>query len=276
MAILARRLRQRLRVTSVFMLWGLVGTLCGFASDTIPKTPFFLFPPQVAFISNGQYTGTLQTQGMTLPITGTLAYLSGSSQLIKLDVSPDTGGQQITSDSWVTSTPTVIDEWQIVSTDPTTCRKEVLSRGLYPQCTAWNLTASNTWSLECTVTAQGNKGTLDISAVLNLENKLVQWQEDTTISGMTESITVIMTEQGNTPQHQAISIFQAFAPPPTAAIRAKTTTVRATRGAMHGHNPQHLPLGLRRLVSNSLERVGVTCGSRLKGAGCRANECRAV
>ena len=199
MAILARRLRQRLRVTSVFMLWGLVGTLCGFASDTIPKTPFFLFPPQVAFISNGQYTGTLQTQGMTLPITGTLAYLSGSSQLIKLDVSPDTGGQQITSDSWVTSTPTVIDEWQIVSTDPTTCRKEVLSRGLYPQCTAWNLTASNTWSLECTVTAQGNKGTLDISAVLNLENKLVQWQEDTTISGMTESITVIMTEQGSTP-----------------------------------------------------------------------------
>jgi hypothetical protein len=210
MATLARRLRQRLAVTSMFMLSGLVGTLCGsgcgapaLASDTIPIP----FPPQVTFISNGKYKGTLQTQGMTLPITGTLEYLSGNSQLTHVSV--DTGGQQITSDSWVTSTPTVINEWEIVSTDPTTCRKEVLSGGSYPQCTAWNRTPSGTYSLECTVTVQGNKATLDILAMLSPDNKLVQLQENTTIgendnsqdneSSITNSITIIMTEQGNTP-----------------------------------------------------------------------------
>ena len=193
MATLARRLRQRLGVTSMFMLSGLVVTLCGsaLASDIIP------FPPVVKSI-NGQYTGTLQTQGMTLPITGTLEYLLGNQnpQLTKLSV--DTGGQQIASDSWVTLTPTVINEWEIVSTDPTTCRKEVLSGDSYPQCTAWNQ-AGNVWSLECTVTAQGNKGTLDISAILNAQNQLVQLQENTTIGGMADSITFIMTEQRSTP-----------------------------------------------------------------------------
>ena len=64
MATLARRLR--LGVTSIFMLSGLVGTFWG-------QVPFF--PPPVQFINDARITGTLQTQGMTLPITGLLDYL---------------------------------------------------------------------------------------------------------------------------------------------------------------------------------------------------------
>jgi hypothetical protein len=216
MATLARRLRQRLGVTSLFMLSGLVGTLCGSGCGA---PSLFSFPPQVAFISNGQYEGTLQSQGITLPITGTLQYLTGQLEHIKLHVSVDTGNQQITSDSWVTRTPTVINEWEILSTDPTTCRKEVLSGDSYPRCTAWNRTPTGAYSLECTVTVLGNKATLDVLADLSDDNKLVQLQQNTAISditdpisaitdsvsgitgitGLTDSITIIMTEQGTTP-----------------------------------------------------------------------------
>ena len=189
MATLARRLR--LGVTSLFMLSGLVGMLC---ESGFGQTPFVPIPPVVKF-TNGQYTGTLQTQGMTLPITGTLEYLSGTSPRTKLDVLGTTGGQQITSDSWVTSTPTVISEW--ASTNPTTCGKEVLSGGSYPQCTAWNQTG-NAWSLECTVNVQGNQTTLDVSAVVNSGNQLLQLQENTT-GDMTDSFTIVMTSQSTTP-----------------------------------------------------------------------------
>jgi hypothetical protein len=213
MAILARRLRQRLGMTSMFMLSGLVGTLCGsgwgapaLASDTI-----VLFPPQIEFISNGKYKGTLQTRGMTLPITGTLEYLSGETDY--LHVSVDTGIQRISSDSWVTGTatviPTVINEWETVSTEPTACRKEVLSGGSYPQCTAWKRTPSNAYALECTVTAQGSKAILDFMAVLSNDNKLIQWQEiyrrEIFHRVMIDSVTINMTEQGTTPP--ALSVF---------------------------------------------------------------------
>src|SRR5262249_54242445 len=168
MATLARRLRQRLGVTSMIMLSGLVGTLCGFgcvapalASDTIP--PFFLFfPPPVKFTANAQFTGTLQTKGMTLTFKGTLEYLAGAEASTHVSVvSVNPGGQQVTTDSWVTSTDSVVNEWEIVSTDPMTCRMEIpLSGDSYPQCTPWQQVGNN-WSRECTVTAQGNTTTFN-------------------------------------------------------------------------------------------------------------------
>lgn len=203
---------------------GLVGTLCGACIVTLvalgfgtaparaqtppPGTP--PLPPQVAFISNGKYTGTLQFQGNTQPITGTLAYLTGSTEYLKISV--DTEGQQITSNSWLVLIPTVINEWEIVSTFPNTCRKEVLSGASYPQCTAWTRTPRGLYSLQCTVTAQGNKATLDFLVQLSADNKLVQMVEKATITGendnsqgneesdtTTNSITITMTEQGTTP-----------------------------------------------------------------------------
>ncbi|HKE24994.1 MAG TPA: hypothetical protein VKB88_21685 [Bryobacteraceae bacterium] len=180
------------------------GTLCGagcdapaLASEVFPPTPF---PPQVQFISNGKYTGTLQTHGMTMPITGTLDYLSGATQYTKLQVSFDNpGGKEITRDSWVIITPADITECDIVSTDPTTCRKEVLSGDSYPQCTGWSVTPRGVWISECTVTALGDQATFDFSAVLSTDNKLVQLKENITIGGMTDSIAITMTEQGTTP-----------------------------------------------------------------------------
>jgi len=83
----------------MFMLSGLVGMLCGSGYGTSVLAVDVPFPPPVQFIDRGVYTGTLQTQGMTQPITGTLDYLfmnSSLSSLTKLSV--DTGGQQITSD----------------------------------------------------------------------------------------------------------------------------------------------------------------------------------
>jgi hypothetical protein len=165
-------------------------------TGALASDPFSPFPPVVKFI-NGQYAGTIETQGKTLPITGTVEYLTGTSPLIKL-VTVNTGGQQITSDSWVTSTPTVINEWEIVSTDPTTCRKEVFSGDSYPQCTPWNQ-SGNAWSLGCTVTVQGKKAALNIMAVVNSGNQLVQLQEKTTIGGRTGSITIQVTSQSTTP-----------------------------------------------------------------------------
>jgi hypothetical protein len=185
----------------MFMLSRLVGTLCGFGcgAAALAQNILLPLPPQVTFISNGKYTGTFQTQGMTLPIKGSLAYLTGDTQYIKLQVLFDTGGQQITRDSFVKATSTAINEWEIVSTDPKTCRKEVLSGPSYPQCTAWSRTPRGLYISECIVTEQGNQATLDFSVQLSTDNKLVQMRQNTTIDGMTDSLTVIMASQGTTP-----------------------------------------------------------------------------
>jgi hypothetical protein len=179
----------------MFMLSVLVG--CGasaLAQNILPP-----LPPQVTFISNGKYTGTLQTLGITLPITGTLAYLTGDIQYSKLQVSVDILGQQITRDSSVTSTQTAINEWETVSTDPTTCQKEVLSGASYPQCTAWSRNPQGLYISNCTVTVQGKEATLDFKVQLSSDNKLVQMRQNTTIGGVMDSITITMTEQGTTP-----------------------------------------------------------------------------
>jgi hypothetical protein len=176
---------------TIFKLRGLVGTLCGacivtlvalgFGTAPARAQSFTPIPPTVKFI-NGQYTGTLISQGLTLPVTGTLEYLGGSTVNLKSSADLTEGQQIIISDSWVTTTPTVINEWGVASTFPNTCRKQVLSGVSYPQCTAWKQTG-NSWSLECTATVQGNKTTLDIFAVQNSNNQLVQLQEITTIEG---------------------------------------------------------------------------------------------
>jgi hypothetical protein len=172
---------------------GLVGTLCGACIVTLvalgfgaaparAQQNFNPLPPQVAFINNGKYTGTLLIEGKTLPITGTLAFLAGVTEYLHISV--DTEGQLITSDTWEILSPTpVINEWEIVSTDPTTCRKEVLSGASFPQCTAWSRNARGVYYQKCTVTAQGNKATSDTAVVLSSDNKLVSLREDTTITG---------------------------------------------------------------------------------------------
>jgi hypothetical protein len=128
----------------------------------------------------------------TVPIAGTVEYLSGSTQLIKNSI--DT--QQITTDSWATITPTVIDEWEIVSTDPTTCTQEVVAGDNYPQCGPWKQ-SGNDWSVTCT--GIGHKAT-DITAVTNSGNQLVQLTDTSKISGMTTPTTTIqVTSQSSTP-----------------------------------------------------------------------------
>jgi hypothetical protein len=192
-------IRQRLGATSIFMLWGLVGTLCGSGSAQAQQN-FSPLPPQVGFISNGKYTGTLQIQGLTLPITGTLAYLAGGTEYLHISVNTE---GMITSDTWQETVPTVINEWEILSIFPTTCVKEVLSGTSFPQCTAWSRNTQGMYSQECTVTAQGNKATLDRLATLSGDNKLVNLQENATINineiDVTASINITMTEQGTTP-----------------------------------------------------------------------------
>jgi hypothetical protein len=128
---------------------GLVGTLCGACIVTFVALGFgaapalasdFIsipVPPQVKFISNGQYDGTLQIQGNTVPITGTIEYLTtATTHNLKILIDPE--GQQ-PHQSWVVQNSTAIDEWEIVNpTDPKTCRMKVLSGDSYPQCTAWS------------------------------------------------------------------------------------------------------------------------------------------
>jgi hypothetical protein len=146
-----------------------------------------------------------------VPITGTLVYLTGVINYLHNSVDTEPG-RPITSDTWVKTLftiPTVVNEWEIVSTDPTTCRKEVLSGASFPQCTAWTRNFQGAWLQECTVTAQGNKTTLDSSVTLDNTNQLVALQENATIKGennnsqanesdITNSITITMTSQGNT------------------------------------------------------------------------------
>jgi hypothetical protein len=121
-------------------LRSLVGTLCGacivtlvalgFGAAPARAQTFTPLPPQVAFISNGKYTGTLIVDGKTMPITGAIEYLTGDIHYLKIEVDPTTGAQLITSDTWLTQTATAIKQWEIVSTDPTTCRREVVWRFL--------------------------------------------------------------------------------------------------------------------------------------------------
>ena len=254
---------------------GLVGTLCGacivtlvalgFGAAPARAQNFTPLPPQVKFIKDGKFTGTLLIEGKTLPITGAIDYLTGDTQYLKMSV--DREGQLITSDTWLKQTSTAINQWEIVSTDPTTCRKEVLSGASYPQCNAWSRNSNGLYVQKCTVTAQGNKTTLDRVVQLSSDNQLVQMTENATITGengnspsnltpvinplgppgsfifVTDSLTITMTEQGTVPPtppmspiYPAPSIFQAFATPPT--------PIRGKRKPMQGHNPQHLFLGL--------------------------------
>jgi hypothetical protein len=190
-----RWLRQRLAVT----FSGLVGTLCGFGggapalAQNLPP-----LPPQLQFI-DGTFTGTITTQGQTLPITGTLAYLNGATQNLKLDVSFATGGQPITRNAWVTGTPTLITAWDIVSTDPTACREEIFSGPSYPTCTAWTQNAPGHYVSDCTVTVQPKTATFDFSVQLTNSNQLAQLTENITIGGKTDTLTITMTSQATTP-----------------------------------------------------------------------------
>jgi hypothetical protein len=174
-------------------LRGLVGTfgacivtLVAFCFSAAPARAqnFTPIPPVVAFISNGKFTGTLVIEGKTLPITGSIAYLvSGPTRYLHISV--DTEGQLITSDTWLVQTATAINEWEIVSTDPTTCRKEVLSGKSIPQCDGpWAATPRHVWVQQfCTATVQGNKATLEEVAQTTASNQLALLQEGITITG---------------------------------------------------------------------------------------------
>jgi len=169
---------------------GLVGTLCGACIVTLvalcfsaaparAQQNFSPLPPQVAFISDGKFTATLDQGNGPLPLTGSIAYLTGQIQYEKISV--DTEGQLITSNSWLVQTNQSINQWEIVSTFPNTCRQEVLSGASYPQCTAWARTPRGIYVQKCTVTAQGNKTTLENVVQLSTDNKLVQMTEYTTV-----------------------------------------------------------------------------------------------
>jgi hypothetical protein len=206
---------------------GLVGTLCGACIVTLvalclsaaparAQANFNPLPPQVAFISVGKFSATLKTKGNSLPLTGSIAYLTGDIAYEKISVDP-TGAQLITSDTWLVLTSQSINEWEIVSTFPNTCRQEVLS----PKCTGWARTPRGIYVQKCTVTAQGNKTTLNFAVQLSSNNKLVQMSETSTIEDengntqgnlipvkdvltgdvifVTNSLVLTMTSQGTTP-----------------------------------------------------------------------------
>jgi hypothetical protein len=171
----------------------------------------------------------------TSPVTGTLAYLSGKPNHIKLQMSGDTTGLLgtltgglLTSDVWVKNTGTEIKKWQTASNDqltgPTGCLREVWAGDgkladlpasqqealkeftffAYPQCTEWKLTSSGTvssvYSLECGLkNLPIFEGTLVIQAVVSSDNQLVALQQSSDINGITYSTTIIMTTQGTTP-----------------------------------------------------------------------------
>jgi len=204
---------------------GLVGTLCGacivtlvalgFGAAPARAQNFTPLPPQVKFIKDGKFTGTLQKFRLPhpLPIQGTIAYLTGDIEYMKISV--DTHGP-ITSNTWLIQTSTDINEWETVSTFQTSCRQEVLSGDSYPQCTAWARTPRGLYVQKCTVTAQGNKTTLDRVVQLSSDNKLVQvleYANDNSqgelipvkdlLTGddifVTDVLKITMTSQGTTP-----------------------------------------------------------------------------
>jgi hypothetical protein len=217
-----------MRIFKQHNIRGLVGTLCGACIVTLvalgfgtaparAQQNFNPLPPQVKFISNGKFTGTLKTQGNTLPLIGKIAYLTGDIAYLKIEVDP-TGAQLITSDTWLVETNQSINEWEIVSTSPNTCRQEVLS----PRCTAWARTPRGLYFQKCTVTAQGNKTSLQNVVTLTPDNKLVQMSQSATVEDedgntqgtfpvndplsltggvifVTDILTITMTEQGTTP-----------------------------------------------------------------------------
>jgi hypothetical protein len=209
---------------------GLVGTLCGacivtlvalcFGTAPARAQNFNMFPSQLAFISNGKYFGKLEIQGLSLPITGTLAYLvSGPTTYLHISIDPTeaqlpTGEQLITSDTWLVQTSTAVNQWEIASTFPTICRKEVLSGASYPQSPPppllgqceWFRTPKGDYRQQCSVTAQGKQATLFFDVVLNNATKqFVEMEEQANItdendnSQVTNVIGISVTSQGTTP-----------------------------------------------------------------------------
>jgi len=150
-----------------------------FVVGCFAQTPI---PPIVSFV-NGQFTGTLITQGLTVPISGTLEYLqAGTTEQIKTHIVANANGQQIISDTWEVVTATSINSWAISSTDPTTCDRNSLAGDSYPKCDSWKQTGGQ-WYLSCTVTVSGTQAQADISALVNANKQLLAFQENTTVSG---------------------------------------------------------------------------------------------
>jgi len=153
-------------------------------------------PPNVPFV-NGAFSGSLSTQGLNIPISGTIEYLPGATTQFKTHVIANYNGNQITSDTWETITPTVLNSWEVSDIDPGTCNTQSLSGDTYPKCTSW--TQSNgKWKLSCTVNVQGVQAIADISAFVDTGKQLQSFQENTTVSGtLFTSEMVKITSQSN-------------------------------------------------------------------------------
>jgi len=137
-------------------------------------------PPVVKFV-NGPFTGVLQAQGLSIPLSGRFEYLQGSPNQLKSHIVANANGQQITTDTWETADASSINSWEIISTDPTTCQKQTLSGSTLPQCGTW--TQSNgVWSLNCQVNVNGVTATIAIQATVQ-SGLLAALQENTTVSG---------------------------------------------------------------------------------------------
>jgi len=159
-------------------------------------------PPQVAFISNGKFTGTLRTQFGTFVTKGTIDYLAaanpGDTEYEQREVVLEFGLE--TTSTWEVETKDQIDTYEMTDLADT-CLHQTFTEtdGTYPQCTAWTQNRNGAYLQNCTIYYSSvDVADLSVAVVLSAKNQLVSYNDQIILFGQfVEGETVTMTEQGS-------------------------------------------------------------------------------
>jgi len=163
-------------------------------------------PPQVAFISNGRFRGTIRSQFGELQTRGHIAYLAGKTpadfeyERRELQVDLIGGIIEITN-TWEVETPSKIDTWEITSVLPDDCFLQTFAGEQFPTCDPWVRTSEGLYLQNCTIFLDGiDLAHLSIAVVLSASNQLVSYTDSITLVGeFIESETLYMESQGSVP-----------------------------------------------------------------------------
>jgi len=177
----------------------LLATVCSAQKNYNP------LPPQVQFISDGKFVGTLRTQVGSLPTRGSIVYLAGKNdgdtEYEKREVILEFGLEQ--TNTWEVETPEKIDTWEVASIDPETCFHQTFSEGdgSYPDCTPWLVDSRGVFFQNCTIHWDiVDVADLSVAVVLSPTNQLVEYHDQIFLLGQfVEGETVRMASQGTAP-----------------------------------------------------------------------------
>jgi len=181
-----------------FALILLVAQIC------VAQNNYNPLPPQVKFVSNAQFSGTLRTPLGSFPTTGTLSYLSaaqtGGTEYEKREVIVEFGLEQ--TNTWEVETQAQIDTWEISSLIPDVCFHQTFDQGsgTYPECTPWTQNSQGAYIQNCSIAYGIRLADLSVAVLLNSASQLHTYHDQIFLLGnFVEGETVLVGMQGSSP-----------------------------------------------------------------------------